>query len=495
MKFRNTFIALALLILVGGYALYLALVQHAGSRKKLVPFKAKDITGIELKYSTQDIELTRGKGGKWRLVKPLAARADQAAANGVAQAVADCEIKRVVEKKPADLAPFGLKPPKVELTITSRTHGKLAPILVGKETPVGFSAYVKLADKAPVLMVSSAFPGQVTKKLNDLRDRTLMNFKVSDVTKFTIQRQDQSPIEVDRKDGHWQIVKPAQYKADITATHMLLSSLADLRVAGFVSDKPENLATYGLDHPRLILTVFLKKKGESASLEVGAGQGKDKEGIYVARGGSSSVFTVYKGAYSDVDKSLLDLRDKQIASFDPGQIAKVKVHTITEDYTLERTPANKWLVVLEGRTSPADVRAVRRFIDQVAGLKGVTIAADPMTDPKQYGMSDPHESIALFGKDGKQIAVVKLTQAMVSESHGPASAGSPGQNVTRGFFYANASSGTAVYTISEFDYNRMNKTAYDFGLKMAQSPTPKASPAAAKPPVPAAAALGAPSKR
>ena len=81
--------------------------------------KKDDIAKIELKYSDRDIVLERGKGGPWRLVKPIGADADQTEANNLAGAIADCAVVRTVEEKPADVEPFGLEHPKTIVTVTT----------------------------------------------------------------------------------------------------------------------------------------------------------------------------------------------------------------------------------------------------------------------------------------------------------------------------------------------------------------------------------------
>src|SRR5438874_7012095 len=151
MRFRNTIIMLVLLAVVGGYAWIIANKSVPEETPKLFPkLKPDEITQVDLKYPDSEIVVDRTADGKWELSKPFKTDADQTACNNLARAIADVELKKTVEEKPAELAPFGLDKPEVVVTIAVKGKGKQPAIEVGKTTPVGFSAYFKTSDKPAV---------------------------------------------------------------------------------------------------------------------------------------------------------------------------------------------------------------------------------------------------------------------------------------------------------------------------------------------------------
>src|ERR1700722_2871929 len=119
MRLRNTIIVLILFAIVGGYAFVVSHYSVNEEKPKLIAVKPDDIAKIELKYSDRDIVLERDKGKPWRLVKPVGADADQTQANNLAHAIAEGALVRTVDDNPADLAPFGLKPPTTTVTVTT----------------------------------------------------------------------------------------------------------------------------------------------------------------------------------------------------------------------------------------------------------------------------------------------------------------------------------------------------------------------------------------
>ena len=449
-----------------------AITRRRRRRQKLINVKQDDIAKIELKYSDRDIVIERDKGKPWRLVKPIGADADQMQANNLARAIADGVLVRTVDDKPADLAPFGLKPPTTTVTVTTFDKKTLPSIEVGKSTPIGFNAYVRLSNSPAVLLTEGAFSAGMNKTVNDLRVRDLMAFKLDDVQKLIIARDNGQTVEIDRDGDHWKIVKPAPSPADDTAVRMALGTLVNARASDFISDAPGNVNQYGLEKPHLTATVVLKN-GEQQSMLFGFKQsGEGKSGIYVRRGERAPVYAVAEYLMTSLDKSALDFRDKTIVKVDPEAVDTVKVKNSDGEFTLKRAPAGKWSVTVGGKTSDGDIPVVERLLNQFRDLKGQSIVADPMPSAQPFGLDNPALEITLVGKDGKELGAVKLAKISVKQTAPPV----PGEPPQRTEYYATSSGSKAVYSLSEFIFEQLNKPA---PLYMANAPGASA-PAPAK---------------
>src|SRR5579862_5320458 len=177
MRFRNTLIAMVVLLILGGYVVVSNYFSRPEAAKTALEVKAEDLATIDLKYPNRELMLERHPGQPWEITRPKGVKADQNAANNLARAIAGCEITKTVVEQPDTLAPFGLDKPQVTVTVTTTAGKTLPSIEVGKVTPVGFSAYIKYAGKPAVMLTSSAFPSGMTKTLDEMRDRELMSFK------------------------------------------------------------------------------------------------------------------------------------------------------------------------------------------------------------------------------------------------------------------------------------------------------------------------------
>ncbi|MGA7870316.1 MAG: DUF4340 domain-containing protein [Candidatus Binatus sp.] len=473
MRLRNTIIVLVLFAIVGGYAFIVGRYSEPEAKQKLIDVKQDDIAKIELRYSDRDIVLERDKSKPWRLVKPIGADADQTQANNLARAIADGVMVRTVDGKPADLAPFGLKTPTTTVTVTTFDKKTLPSIEVGKSTPIGFNAYVRLSNSPAVLLTEGVFSAGMNKTVNDLRARDLMAFKIDDVKKLIIARENGQTMEIDRDGDNWKMVKPGPYLADDTAVRSALSTLVNARATDFVSDAPSSVAQYGLEKPHLTATVVLNNGGQQSMLFGFKQNGEGKSGIYVRRGERAPVYAVAEYVMTSLDKSPLDFRDKTIVKVEPESVETVKVKTSEGEFTLKRAPVGKWDVVVDGKTSAGDVLVVERLLQQFRDLKGNSIVADPMPSAQPFGLDNPAVEITLTGKDGKELGAVKLGKISIKETTPPI----PGEPAgPRTEYYAASGAGKAVYSMSDFSFAQLNRPAL---LYMAKPPA--AAPSSSSP--------------
>ncbi len=480
MRLRNTVIAFIVLLLIGGYAFVNYYFAKPVPLPTLLGIKSGDITRIDLKYPNRELIIQRSKpDAPWMLVKPMATRADQDLANNLAHTIANCHVTETVAKNPRNLAQFGLKKPKVTVFVTTVAGKKLPGIEVGKVTPVGFKAYIKLTDKPVVMLTASTFPPGMNKTVDELRNHKLMDFKLADVTKFTLQSSGGPLIEIDRKrGGKWKIVKPATYAADQSRVNQLLTALANSRITSFINDSPTSLSPYGLDKPRFSVTVYTGAKGASGeSLMFGSREpGKDKYEIFVRRGAQPAVYSVESYLLNEVDKTVLDLRDRTVLSFKRSTVDSIAIDRAGKSFTLKRAPHDKWTLTRGGKTSPADASVVKRFLGQLHDLKGQSIVMAKMVHPEMFGMVKPACEITLAGKDGKPVGTIKLSSVKVQPMTGSSS--SPKAKVHM-HYYAVSTASPALFDIDHFTFGLLDKSADYFLPPKKAKAEGKKSPASA----------------
>jgi hypothetical protein len=477
MRFRNTLIALIVLVLLGGYAFVNYYFSKPEAARTAFDIKGDDIAKIDLKYPNRELTVERKAGEPWMITAPMGAKADQTTANNLARAIADCEITKTVEDKADDLAPFGLTKPQVTVTVTD-TRGKTLPgLVVGKNTPVGFSSYLKYTDKPEIMLTSSAFASGMNKTADQMRDRELMSFKVDDVQKLVLTHDDGSQVVIERSGDKWKITSPGTYEADPTQVRQVLTTLGDSKVADFITDQPSNAAQYGLEKPHLVATVYLANGGAQESLLFGFKQKESgKDGIYVRRGERAPIYTVAPWVMSGVDKTVLNLRDKTVLTFDPSKVETITLNPIEKpEFVIKRGDGGKWNLVADKKTSPADVPVVERFMDQIRDLKGNSIIMDPVKTPAMFGLDKPTLVVTLQDKDGREIGQLRLAKIDVKQAPAAGST-EPSPATARTEYYAASSASTALFSTDDFLFSQLNKSADDFRSREAAAPVPSAAP-------------------
>jgi hypothetical protein len=492
MHLRNMIIVLVLLAIVGGIALYIGHQPVPEKTPKLFTIASGDIEKIDLRYPDREIIIARGGADTWKIVKPIETDAEQVTANEVANAVSGLEITDTVAQNTADLAQFGLAIPAVVVTVTTRDKRTLPGIMVGKDTPVGSSSYIKTTDKPAILLVSSGFPAQVNKTLNDLRTRVLFGVKPDDIHKIVIALADTPAIELDRTGDKWAIVKPGSYAADDSEVKRFVDMLTEARVVNFVGDESTNLDKYGLEKPRLTVSIYGGKDNAQESLMLGGKEtGSTEGGIYARRGEGTDrpVCTVAGDAFDQLNKPLLDLRDKTVLGFDATKVERAEITLSRSTLTISRDSGGKWQGLADGKSALAEGPVVESLFDQLHGLKGTKIIEDPMTDANRFGMASPNIAIALYGKDQASIGSVNVSELEVTAE---TNEGGATASRSRRVGYATSSAGKAVYEIPDDKVHDLETTLGRLHSDVIPTPTPaatltpavssKASPAASSTP-------------
>ncbi len=490
MSTRKTLVALIALAIIGGFAYYTSLRPAPTKTHKIFQVKAAEIQRIELKGPAHDIVIERGKPGLWRIVKPVDADADNSAADALASAIADLQTTETVETNPTDLGIFGLADPAVTVFVTTRDGRKLPGVMVGKNTPIGASAYIKLADEPAVQLVDAGFSGEAMKSLNDLRTRVLIGYTADQINRVVLTKSDGSTMELTRKGDAWSIVKPRAYPADTAAVNQLLDTIAAARVAEFVDDHPGDLNRFGLAAPSLKLEVFGGKDNAEESLLFGFQQSQAyRNAVYARRGeGDQPICTVADYVVKELNKGFDDFRDKTVMRFARKDVARVTVVGGPVQIVVDRAGKDQWTVTGAGRTVAAETPVVQSLLDQLHDLKGTRIVADPMTDAARFGMAEPTLTTTLYDAAGKVIGAIHTSQ--VEETATP---NNPARKpVTQFHGYAMASGDPAVFEIPPQAVRDLESTATrlhsDAEPKPAPTPAgepsaaPKAPPAAEAPP-------------
>src|SRR5215469_6903104 len=450
MQTWKTIVALILLVIIGGYAYYVSR-QPTEQTPKLNNISAGDIQKIELRSRARDMLIERTQDG-WRFVKPIQGEADRTTVDSMADVIAGLQITDTINETPADLAPFGLQNPAVNIIVTTKDHRVLPAIMVGKDTPVGNSAYIKSGQKPGILLVANSFPSQVEKSVDDLRPRSLIGFKPEEIREVVLDSNNGIPLELTKKGDQWTIAKPKLYTADNSAVQQLLESVTNARVTDFIDDNPSDLSKYGLANPSFKLTLYGGKSNAQQSLLFGFKQPQpDKGGLYARRGEGNDqpVITVDSYVLNGINKNFDDLRDKTVLGLDRSKIDHMMIVSPKFDETLARAGGSKWNIVSNDKKDAAEPLVADSLLDQLHDLKATRIVEDPMTHPDHYGMVKPTLTLTAYAKDGKELGTLHASRMEVMlKPNNPSSENTDTSKPQKqNFAYATTSADSAVYEI------------------------------------------------
>ena len=444
MRYTTT-LALAVVVLVAVVLIYLHMddltggkkpaEKPAGNRALVEDLAVDDLAAARLEEAGADGQMKAKmafakKDGKWRLSEPMDAAADDYEVGRLLQAALEGKYRQSLKPGAAgqpDLEALGLEPPAYRLTLTAKAKddkpARTVTVDVGRKAAFGEGLYARLggAEKAVVLERADLLE-RAGERLDKYRGRDLLTLTRDDVVRIEIQGE-KGKCRIDRAEDNkdrWVLAQPAAARADSEVVSTLLGAAIGLTATDFVDDAAADLGRYGLDKPRLVVTLYKpgkppeKPKDEKAKEDNKAGDEKKeaekpaakpepqpavvlrfgtwadlkKESVYLALGDSKAVVSVQNDAYGNLNKTSSNLRDKRVLAVEKDRVTQVALRVPAKlaekeaDVAYELVKADgQWKVKVEGRPeAKADAERVDGLLKELADLKVIYFAEGENAD-------------------------------------------------------------------------------------------------------------------
>ena len=425
MNFRTTLIIIALLAGIGGaYYLFFQEPSDKAAENEKPPIHQvygvpRDaVQQVEIAFADaayQDLKLVKDTTDNWQLTKPFQADADSEKVNQMLDDILNKRVKQTLVgarfSRPSELAQYGLEAPSITLSLWTKGGSPTATFRIGKKA-INFSVYVKENSEAHIFLIESSALDDLTKSPTDLRDRSVLKFNPETVSGIQFKHVEagatsrSSTIHCEKRDGTWHVIHPLEAKADTQEIEDLLSELRSLKVSTFEADGADTqgqLEKLGLDDPRI--QVELTDRDNTYAIDIGVsipaensthGRVYVKTAVY-----QDAVYTVTEDIYQLLNKSVFDLRDKQIIDFQRTDTIRVEIRQGTEIIVCTKNFDNIW--ELQTPTGPikADAEAVDDLLFGVDSLEAAAFVDDSTGNLASYGLATPSIKVA-FTQRGEE---------------------------------------------------------------------------------------------
>jgi hypothetical protein len=272
---------------VGGDVRYLLEKGLSDLReRRIFPVQERDLSRIEVTGPSGPYTLERS-GEEWRIVAPVAGRADREAARKVLDSVRDLRATSFIDAPGPD-RDYGLDRPTFTVRITAAGATRSADI--GNPPRTGkAAATVRYARPAGTRAVAVVPPEQVVhldQPLGLLRDKTVVRFEVPEVRAVRFQMGGET-FEVQKggadRGEEWRLASPGSGPVKDQKVTSLLNELSALQAYVVADETGNHLAEHGLDRPARVVTLLGEGGKELGRLELGS----SRNGRVAARGSAS----------------------------------------------------------------------------------------------------------------------------------------------------------------------------------------------------------------
>ncbi len=243
--------------------------------KSVLALAQDDVDLISYSMGGETIDIKRDDKGGWFIEKPEKIRVKAAVVNRDLNTLTNLTAKDIIDKPEKDGDPYGLQSPETIIRLSGKKLGQT--LLVGKSIPAKDPAQGKTANRyARVKGFDTVYviSGGVLKRLKttrkDLEDRSLLSFEVGEIDKISIAYNGTEYLAAKGKDDKWNLEKPSKKDGlDAWRVTSILWDIKDLQWKSVTKSGTENLASYGLDKPPLVVSLTKKGEKEPLTLKVG----------------------------------------------------------------------------------------------------------------------------------------------------------------------------------------------------------------------------------
>jgi hypothetical protein len=264
--------------------------------KTLLKFERDKVDAITATASGKSIALVKS-GSDWKLSKPIEARADYGAVEGLIGRLQSGSMKAIASQQPtaADLKKFGLDKPSASVEI--KAGSSTATLLVGGKADDS-TVYARDASKDMVVTIENSLADEVKKDADQYRRKDIFEFRAFNADRLELTRNGQTAVfekikgKGENAQDKWRRVSPNPADVNKDKMDSLITRLSNMRASSF-TDKT-------FKSPELIVLA----KFDDGKKEERAAFGKIDNDVYVTRPGEPGAAKADATDFNDAVKTL-----------------------------------------------------------------------------------------------------------------------------------------------------------------------------------------------
>ncbi len=400
MKFRGTWIALALALGLGTFVLWSRQRERSASdarseTARLLPIQAADVVRLGFAYGDTQVQLERGEAA-WVITQPVSAGCEEGVVAAFLDTLAAARIEQDLGS--GDLVRYSLDHPAAHVEIVTRA-GTSHRLRFGRINPLQTLVYVLVDQEQNIKLTTSSLLSQSLTTPFGWRDKRMIDVASDSVARIRFTRAAEGLIVRRDTEGGWVTSGDVPWRVDPVRMRGLWLQLASLQAIAVEAENKNNLHRFALENPWM--NVILEDGAGRALGDLVIG-GALLEGAYFAMVPDKPEIFQMEGHLVDTILGLLrEPRDQRMfPAFDPAVVTRIDVDAPEDSFIVERRGQNRWVVTASDKvdsTFALDPGRVQALLEQLATLE---VTQFPATQPARSAVDPAEWRVDLYDTSG-----------------------------------------------------------------------------------------------
>lgn len=257
--------------------------------KAILKFERDTADGIEIAGGSTDIQFAKN-GTDWRIVTPVAARADYAAVEELMTRLSSTQMQEIVAPEAGDLSAYGLDRPALTATVVSGSSR--ATLLIGRADEDG--RFAKDAARPEIFTVAESLFTDLAKDLPEYRLKDMFDARSWTADWVETRRGDETLSFEKSSDGEQTWRNASGQTVDTAKVVDLLTKLSNVRAQSF-----EAATHASLEMPVVTVTIrFDSDKTETVAF------GRSATDVFASRADEPGTAKVDAMAFDEAVKAV-----------------------------------------------------------------------------------------------------------------------------------------------------------------------------------------------
>jgi hypothetical protein len=389
---------------------WLQLLPHAANewRDTALVDTAATLDWIVITNGAKVIELHRDLTNHlWRMIRPLAARADDLHILEAWQQLRAARVAAFVNDDPkADLSGYDLQPAELDVWLGAGTNF-FAAVHAGKAVPENpAQVYARREGWTGVLAVPTEALAPWRGSVYDFRDPHLLELTapVAEIAVAGTANEDGYTLQSHGAAG-WQMVGE-KFPVDEENVLAVVKLLAGFRVQEFVKDivTTPDLESFGLITPARQITLRSAVGDTNSGIAQLLFSAVQTNKVFVKRADEAFVYALAADEYRRLPEHGWEFRDRRVWHFSETNVVQVTLRQNGKTEQVVRTGENKWKLA-DGSQGIINPPAIEETVHRLGELAAAGWVGRNVTAPEKYGLNTNNLSITIELKNGDQYAL------------------------------------------------------------------------------------------